>query len=674
MLLTTDAAHKHDASPPQSPSPSLLTANGSFLVQMPLSIIGSFIRGRSPSPSPASGATNETGLATGSQNAATPKHAMSAPPDTPLATPVPSRPASSSSSAVDEQPKKRAARSKTSYIYARPPKPVECRGKLHIRPKVLLQLHQIIPSQRPKPAYELVPFPLLPAKSTRRLARSFNTRERLGAHDLLIVKAEAYGKDEEATSDDDRWSSREVVGVICPARNEKCLTEICMDDGTSRWEVSSMPNGGFEFNTTDDHGLTLKARWVPKPVHSRRASAMSATAPLSPTLAPTQDDRKYTFSTITANSRRHPIVATMTQNRIDIMDSYAMPSATSPSTPGSILHSPIITPASIDLESFMSKDQMAIVTDDALRRFIVVTGVWVAAQKYYSAGQPPTPSQETSAVNRPSSTRTVSMSFLDPPRSASPVSTLEENRRTLPRLLRSGIDRLPRSTSFTADPSLAPVEAENSPNSSPSRKTRSRRANSTGNTNLFTMSGSMRRRHGLAFEGQPLAESEEERQIKRSVELLRIKELVLPDRPSSDMSTRQTVMTIPSPIITRPSNDSPAPPAPLLSPPLLSPPLPDPERSRKTQSTYEPVTTTGLWDSGVTERPGLRSRPTSMFVANEKKKRQDRKRERSKTKEDRKLEKERGRDDSVSLKKSGDSDWRKFKNSLKDIFRRSEKA
>jgi hypothetical protein len=181
----------------------------------------------------------------------------------------------------------------------------------------------------------------------------------------------------------------------------------------------------------------------------------------------------------------------------------------------------------------------------------------------------------------------------------------------------------------------------------------------------------MRQRYGIAFECQALVESEEERQVKRSVELLRIKELALPisERSSSEMSSPDptagpTVVMIPSPIVVLPASEST--PAPLLSAPLLSPPLPDPERSRKTQSAYNPITTAGLWDSGVTERPGIKSRPTSMSVILEKQKKQNRKRERSKTKEDRKTEK-----DNVSIKKHGD--WRKFKTSVKGLFKR-EKA
>ncbi|KAH7396570.1 hypothetical protein DE146DRAFT_614141 [Phaeosphaeria sp. MPI-PUGE-AT-0046c] len=632
MLLTADAAskHGHEAASP----PSTTSNNGSFLVQMPLAIIGSVLRLQTPSPAAPPAST--------APEASTPrKGAMSALPDTPLASPTHSRPVSSASSVTtDHGTKKRASRPKTSYVCARPARPI---NKLHLRPKVILQLHQVIASQRPKPTYEVIPFSLLPPRSTRRLARTFNTRDKLCPNDLLVVKAEEYGSiDDETKTDEECWGSRDVVGVICPAKGDKGVTDICMDDGASRWEVTNMPNGGFEFNTTNDHGLTLKARWVLKPPIARRVSAMSTSSHMSPSLAPVQDDKKYTFSTISASTRRHPIIATMTRSRIDIMDSYTMPSAASPPTPGSLLHTqtPALTPTSINADSFFPNEQLPIQTDDALRRFILVTGVWVASQTdcTSNASQPPTPSTEPCPPLRTMTSRTVSMSFLDYPRSVSPSSTSDEHQRSFPKLLRSGRERLPRSTSFT-EPSPSPLPVRTTSNASPVLKSRSRRANSTGNTNLHSMSGSMRRRFGLAFEDQALLESEEERQAKRSVELMRIKELALPTSEP-----------------------------PLLSPSLLSPPAADPERSRKTQSAYNPVTTAGLWDSGVSERPGLKSRPTSMSVIMDKQKKQDRKRERSKTKEERRAKND--DKDVSSLKKT--SEWRKFKTSLKHLFRREK--
>lgn len=678
MLLTADTARKHGHEHSLPHSPSSHANNGSFLVQMPLSIIGAVLRRQTPSPLLAVDTTHA------GPDASTPqKHVMTASSDSPSVTPSPSRPDSSGSSAVaDEKPKKRTPRSKTSYICARPPKSVDCLStKLHLRPKVLLQLHQIIPSQRPKPTYEIIPFSLLPPRSTRRLARTFNTKERLGPNDLLVVKAEAYDNhDEEHKSDDDRWGSREVVGVICPAKCDKDTTEICMDDGMSRWEVTDMPNGSFEFNTTDEHGLPLKARWVLKPANSRRTSGMSASSQLSPTFPPGHDEKKYTFSTIRANSRRHPIIATMTRGRVDVMDSYSIPSATSPPTPGSVMQSPALTPGSIDMDSFLPNDHPPIETGDDLRRFILVTAVWVASHSFCSSSttnEPATPSHETFNPFRTANNRTLSMSFLDSPRSASPASTAEsENRRSFPRLLRSGLERLPRSTSFT-DASPSPLATQVTPNASPSHKTRSRRANSLGNAHLHSMSGSMRRRYGLAFEDQALPETDEERQTKRSVELLRIKELALPttleriasESPKRNSTERPTIAIIPSPIIVPPPSDATTP---ILSPPLLSPPLPDPERARKTQSAYNPITTAGLWDSGVTERPGLKSRPTSMFVLNEKKKKQDRKRERSKSKEDKKYERERLKEDRDLVSLRLHEDWHKFKTSLRGLFRRDK--
>lgn len=665
-ILTT-AKHGHEASPHAPSSP---TSNGSFLVQMPLAIIGSVLRRQTPSPF--DDASTNSGPTSTAPNASAPhKGPMHALPDTPLATPSASRPVSPTSSVTtDDLQKKRVSRSKTSYICARPARPI---NKLHLRPKVILQLHQVIASQRPKPTYEVIPFSLLAPRSHRRLARTFNTREKLGPNDLLVVKAEEYGSVEDDTkTDDECWGSREVVGVICPGKGDRGVTEICIDDGASRWEVTDMPNGGFEFNTTNENGLTLKARWVLKPPHSRRVSGMSASSHTSQSFAQVHDDKKYTFSTISPSTRRHPIIATMTRSRIDVMDSYTMPTATSPNTPGSPAHAqmPALTPTSINADSFLQNEQLPIQTDDALRRFILVTGVWVASQAdgAPSTSQPPTPSTESCATLQKLGSRTMSMSFLDHPRSASPNS--DEHQRSFPKLLRSGRERLPRSTSFT-DASPSPISVRTLSNASPVPKTRSRRANSTGTPNLHSMSGSMRKRYGLAFQDQAPRESEEERQAKRSVELMRIKELALPisersssEVPSIEPTSRPAVVVIPSPIVVPTATASPAP----LVSPLLSPPLADPERSRKTQSAYNPVTTAGMWDSGVTEHPGLKSRPTSMSVIMDKQKKQDRKRERSKTKEEKRAKHE----DTASLKKKT-SEWRKFKTNLKHLFRR-EKA
>ncbi|CAN9377825.1 unnamed protein product [Alternaria alternata] len=96
--------------------------------------------------------------------------------------------------------------------------------------------------------------------------------------------------------------------------------------------------------------------------------------------------------------------------------------------------------------------------------------------------------------------------------------------------------------------------------------------------------------------------------------------------------------------------------------------MPQTERSRKTQSAYAPITTTGMWDSGVTEGPGLKKRPTSMFVMNEKKRKQEKKVERKKSKASEESNEGLG----PKSKRKGDWYMYKIKLRLKDIFKKDK--
>ncbi|KAF2707017.1 hypothetical protein K504DRAFT_535583 [Pleomassaria siparia CBS 279.74] len=637
-MLATTAATKHGrpehSSPHRSPSPPAI--HGSFLSQMPLSVLNSVLR-KQP-------AHSDTSLADAPKLPMKPDHE-------PHPSHSASRRASSRSLASnkEDKPKKRAPRPKTTYNLAQPP--TANRPKLHIRPKVLLQLHQQVPSRRPKPVYEVIPFSLLAPRSTRRLARTFysKTRDKLCPSDLLVVKAEEYGaKDDDGKTDDERWGSRDVVGIICPAKDEKgtsVRTEVLMNDGTC-WEVTNLPNGGYEFGCTDEHGLSLKCRWVPKISPSRRTSNPSSGT----------ENKKFNFSTISAGSRRHPVIATMTRTNIDVLDSYTMPSATSPPTPGyapSGPETPLATPSSVSAASFLDfpPDRPTVKTDDTLRRFIVLSGIWVAFSEgwslYSSLAKTTGPSPlVTSATFRQSCTPRT-MSFVDSPRSVSPASTIDESRRTLPRLFKTGTQKLHRNSSFNTTSS--PVSTQTSPASSPRIKTRGRRSNSTGNVDLNLRTGSNRKRFGLALEDQALPETEEERQIKRSVELLRIKELVLPSSPSEPKAPNAQ----PIEILETHAED-------LRS----SSPLSVYTRAAKTQSAFEPVTTAGLWDSGVTDRPGLKTRPTSLVILNGKKEKAKRKQEKFKSKE---------KNRNLELERHGPCRSGRLKECLRGLFCRGEK-
>jgi hypothetical protein len=672
-MLTTNAAAKHNTDTAPSPQRTAFA-----IAHLPLSLLGSTLRLSTDHSAPAPAASSPD-----HPSPASPLAAMSST-DTPLTSPAPSRPVSSGSSAAgDDKPRKRSRRPRTSYIIAHPPPSAHMRSKN----KVHLQLQQKMASQRPKPLYEVIPFSLLADRTTRRFARTFNTSEKLGHNDLLILKAEAYDQhDSDTTSDDERLASREIVGVICPGKPDRGLpTEICMD-GSSRWEVTPMPNGGFEFNSLDAHGLSMKARWVAKPPNSRRRSGLASSVPPSPALPTGQDDKKWNFSTISTSSRRHPVIATMTKTCIDVNDSYVMPSATSPSTP-SVPPSPLqaaLTPSSIGIDSFLDKpdESTPIQTDDFLRRFIVVSGMWVSSLHETSrqSAQLICSSPITATAPRPAAGRTVSMSVVESSRSEAFEASTEEKRRSIPSLIRTGTTRIAHRASFTHAPS-SPMSVK-AASSSPAIKTRSRRANSTGTTNLRSMSGSMRKRYAATFENQALPETEEERQVKRSVEILRVRELAMipSEEPIPDTPTVQTTpeleptSVIPSPVIIPPSPSNPP-----TSPLLPSPPLPDSDRARKTQSAFNPIKTTGMWDSGVTEGPGIKKRPTSMFVLNERMRKEAKKRGRSSNKDKAQAKtRERSRSNDGDKRASQlvsdyggpkkKRDWARCKESFKELF------
>ena len=292
------------------------------------------------------------------------------------------------------------------------------------------------------------------------------------------------------------------------------------------------------------------------------------------------------------------------------------------------------------MDSFFEKDQLPIETDDALKSFILASGIWVAFQEnwspafsVYSKAAPPT--LATSSTFKTTPNRTVSMTYIDTPRSASPASMTDENKRTLPRIIRSHTQFLSHKTSDATSLPSSPV------------KTRARRSNSTGNTDLFR-AGSLRKRFSLGFEDQPVLETEEERQCKRSAEILRVKELALQPPPTLRLDGNPL-----SPILSIEPPTSPATPEP-------SPVLSD-ARAKKVRSAYDPIPTAGLWDSGVVEGRGtLRTRPTSFGVVNDKKAKAKRKEERSKSRDQHKEKKE---------KEKKEKDGRRKNEGLRNLFR-----
>lgn len=262
---------------------------------------------------------------------------------------------------------KRYNKPKTCYSICHAAPTSSNRRKLHRRPRSLLQLHKLSSDARPRPAYEVVPSANFSVRLTRAITKVFKTKHGLCPSDLLVLKAEKYSGFEL----DEEQGARDIVALICKGRKEDNGTvgkaKICLPEGRE-WEAYPTPIGGYEFFSTDEHGLGLTVRWVPK----RNKDGGKTTEP---------SRKKFNFSTISPNSRKHPVIATLSRTQLAVNDTYRMPdppAATPLSTPKQ--NSGFLADAMDDEQD--DKDQCH--TDEKLRNIIVMTGIWVSFKEGWS--------------------------------------------------------------------------------------------------------------------------------------------------------------------------------------------------------------------------------------------------------------------------------------------------
>ncbi|MCJ1466046.1 hypothetical protein MMC07_004665 [Pseudocyphellaria aurata] len=285
--------------------------------------------------------------------------------------------------------RKSTATAKTSFQIAHPPPAIKHRQRLNIRPKVLLQLQQISEATRPRPILDVLPSVVFAPRLARKFPSVFKGKDGLGADDLVVVTSQNYdspsalnGKSENV-SEDDSWAAREIVAAICQPKKRglgmESITEICLNHGPL-WEASLLPNGAYEFVSTDEDGHKTVARWVPRPpTNSRRSSNGPGN---SDTSSPEQ--RKFTFSIINPDTRRHPVIATLTRASIDIWDRYTTPSSNIPANGVGSRQAQEGRHAHFDEGETPTPQSTTTETDDQLRSLIVITGIFVAFREGYS--------------------------------------------------------------------------------------------------------------------------------------------------------------------------------------------------------------------------------------------------------------------------------------------------
>ncbi|QVM06963.1 hypothetical protein D8B26_001669 [Coccidioides posadasii str. Silveira] len=267
--------------------------------------------------------------------------------------------------------RKHTNRSKTSFRFAHPPP--SGHRRLRIRPRLLLQLQHVSQTSRPISALDVIPSSLFGTRSTRRVSNPHRGRDRIGPNDLLIIPSDSYGPlDNEQRNSFDVHG--DLVAVLGQSRKEgsksKGLVDICIDQG-GLWEATPISNNVYEFTHTGENGLRKCVRWVLRGKENRNSMGLGAGGE--------QDGKRYIFSMIDPTSRRHPVIAWMTRNGIDVLDRYSLTSGSTRSRSASIS-----APSSNAKLSTPVSDRSVTETEDWLRTLIIVTGIWVALREGWS--------------------------------------------------------------------------------------------------------------------------------------------------------------------------------------------------------------------------------------------------------------------------------------------------
>lgn len=291
--------------------------------------------------------------------------------------------------------RKSTVRSSTNFLLAVPPPRTNTKALLKAaRPRLLLQLQELPSNQRPLPSIDVFPASVIAgcvatACQVNRLSRLFGIKGEVGPRDLVLVRSEDYtnGEDEETNS-----GRRQPIAVFRRGRNQGEKEEIVLDDGTV-WTCTT-EKGYHSFVHVDEHGRSRTARWVKRSAAKRVASISSArtsssansTPGIPPSTADSADpDCRYTFSLINPLSRRHPILASLTPQSLEIFDSYTTPSASQgrypPTRPiscvmdsGSSVGSQ--SPCSPLFEEAFTKRETHVV-DESIKKLITITSLWL---------------------------------------------------------------------------------------------------------------------------------------------------------------------------------------------------------------------------------------------------------------------------------------------------------
>ncbi|KAJ5564908.1 hypothetical protein N7513_001150 [Penicillium frequentans] len=378
--LTADAAAAHTPDPSAQPGTPPAPASPSYSPAFSLAtlpFLGALYNRTNPADGPAQPVGSISGVAM-SPVASKPSEGESSK----ATTSALSRPRVSRS---NTNATRKSTRSKTSYQLAHPASHARHK-RLKLRPKLLLQLQQVSHTPRPLPILDVLPSTLYLPRLARKFPAMFRGKNGLGPNDLIIVMSELYERtvasipERPPSSEDDDEDHREVVATICQILQEDALqrgkAEICLNFGPT-WEATPLPSGSYEFVAQTENGIRVM-RWALRAGRNRRMSAQ-------PSSEPREDTKRFTFSVIDPNTRRHPVIASLTRNQLEVFDEYSAVtrSNTGPTTPSSGMS--VISDLSDNDALDLNPDANLVTVEDGLRTLIIITGIWVAFREGWSS-------------------------------------------------------------------------------------------------------------------------------------------------------------------------------------------------------------------------------------------------------------------------------------------------
>jgi hypothetical protein len=287
--------------------------------------------------------------------------------------------------------RQRMAKTKTKFLLAQPPPMTRSKKTLKLPLRTLLQLQRMSDNSRPLPAFDVVPSSALASRLMRKVPRLTKGDKSLTSEDLVVVRSEQYDQDFGAASDSAEDSEDEATrrpNVVGTIRQTRYTTDTAPDQDEIHlanglvWRVTTLKDGVYEFSGKEHD--SLKLRWVRRRTRPTKAKQKSITDPVVNT-----EHNRLTFSIIDPNTRRHPVIATLTKNRsLEIMDQIPLsPSFAGVSPRPSLAQSPFSTALSSEVSYFdlpVDSEPAFSETDEDLKILIVLTAVWVSFKEGWS--------------------------------------------------------------------------------------------------------------------------------------------------------------------------------------------------------------------------------------------------------------------------------------------------